>query len=49
MPSWLRGALRRVGRCLAAVWRFLDRIGWVIAIAFVLIAILKVHQDEQGD
>jgi hypothetical protein len=28
-------------------WVFLDGIGWVIAIAFVAVALIKLHHDEQ--
>lgn len=33
---------------LCAIWRFLDRIGWVIAIALVAFALIKLHHDEQA-
>jgi len=41
--------MSRVRRATAAIWRFLDRIGWVIAIVFVAIALYKLHHDEQAN
>jgi hypothetical protein len=38
--------MSRVRRVAAAAWRFLDRIGWVIAILFVGVALWRVHGDE---
>jgi hypothetical protein len=40
--------MSRARRALAATWRFLDRVGWLIAILFVGIALLKLHHDEQS-
>ena len=30
------------------IWAFLDRIGWMIAIVFVGIALYQLHHDEQA-
>jgi hypothetical protein len=41
--------MSRVRRGVAATWRFLDQIGWIIAIVFVAIALYKLHHDEQAN
>ena len=30
------------------IWAFIDRIGWIIAIVFVAIALWKIHHDEKS-
>jgi hypothetical protein len=38
--------MSRAKRAMKSVWAFLDRVGWVIAIVFVAIALHKLHNDE---